>query len=324
MRTILQLESGLKSDLLQFGLIRLSGQDAIDFAHRQLSNDIISLRPDSARFAGYLTSHGLLLATALVWKRQSDVMLMVARDVVVEIIKRLMIYVLRSKVQITNESEKFSIVGTGGKKATEAVSTIFGEMPETLYARAENETGEIIRVSNAFGSPRYLLITPNENAKELSLDSLMNTTDEDWELGDIEAGIPQIYATTQDRFLPRALNMEEVNGLNWTKGCFPGRGTIAHSNPQKQQMQRMHALTENFSPAQLADIRPGSNIFNPHFPQSSAGTVIRIARRDEQRIDCLTVIEKENITSTALHLGAVHGPKLFADSLPYEPGHISR
>ena len=316
MRPIQHLEAGFQAELKQFGLIRLSGPDATGFIHRQLSNDIAGLNRQSARFAGYLTPQGLLFATALVWKQKEDVFLLVARDIVASLIERLQKYILRSRVQTSDESETFSVYGLGGKGAAGAIASLFEAVPDMPYGKTENPQGDLIRTSDAFNSARYLLVTPEKYAKDLTFQGLTQTTDEDWELGDIKAGIPQIYAATQNRFLPQTLNMEEVNGLCWSKGCFPGRGSIARAaleNVQKEQMLRMHAQTDAFHAQAFAGMGPGNAIFSPLFPETPSGTVVRAARQDEKRLECLAVIEKEALTSGVLHLGSLQGPRLIPD-----------
>jgi folate-binding protein YgfZ len=323
MRTIEQLASGFMATLAKSGLVRVSGEDAITFIHGQISNDVANLKVSEARFAGYCTPDGRLLATLLVWKSQGDVWLLVPRDILPQLIKRLQIYILRSKVNITDVTSSFIVTGLGGKKAPDAIAPVFPEMPAYPYAKAQSHAGVLIRISDAFGSARFLWIAPPETTypieATLSL-ALMATEDEDWELGDIEAGMPQVYATTQNMFVPQMMNMELVGGVSFTKGCYPGQGIVAHlqhHDTPKQRMIPAHIKVSGHASASASGVEPGRDIFDAFSPDAPCGMVVRAARRNEKRIDCLMVILRGAATLTSLRLGAPDGPKLYPDSLPY-------
>jgi folate-binding Fe-S cluster repair protein YgfZ len=67
--------------LTDLGLIRVSGVDSAVFLHNLLTNDIKGINPDGARFAGFCTAKGRLLALLLIWREGDDFLLMLPRDI---------------------------------------------------------------------------------------------------------------------------------------------------------------------------------------------------------------------------------------------------
>ena len=97
--------------LTRYGLLAVTGADARDFLHAQLTNDIANLPPDRAALAGWCTAKGRLLATMLVIPSPDGFLLQLARDLAPAVAKRLSMFVLRSKVKIADESDAWAQYG---------------------------------------------------------------------------------------------------------------------------------------------------------------------------------------------------------------------
>ncbi|WAW10250.1 folate-binding protein [Oxalobacter vibrioformis] len=322
MRSIEQLESGFVAPLESYGLVRVSGEDAVTFIHGQLSHDIARLKADEARMAGYCTPEGRLLAILLVWKSVSDIWLMMPREILPALLTRLQIYILRSKVTMTDVSDEYAIHGLGGKKAPDALASVFSALPDSAYDKTESAPGTLIRVTDAFGGARFLWVLPAAaRAASASLsDTLYIANDEDWALGDIAAGLPQVYEATQNRFVPQMMNMELVDGLSFTKGCYPGQEIVARTQFRgtlKRRMLPAYAGIPGEKTAREAGIVPGLDVFDTKAPHEACGIVVRAARFDTGRIDCLMVVSRELSASGSLRLGALDGPALHITPLPY-------
>src|SRR3546814_3190939 len=51
-----------------------------------------------------------------------------------------------------------------------------------------------------------------------------------WQADDIAAGLPWVQAATQDLFIPQTLNLDLIDGVSFTKGCYPGQEVVARSH----------------------------------------------------------------------------------------------
>src|SRR5438874_13185169 len=90
--------------LTRYGLLSVTGEDARQFLHAQLTNDIEKLPAGRAALAGWCSAKGRLLATFLVIPTPQGFLLQLAKDLVPSVHKRLALFVLRSRVKIEDAS----------------------------------------------------------------------------------------------------------------------------------------------------------------------------------------------------------------------------
>ena len=95
--------------LEQYGLLQVAGGDARAFLHAQLTNDIEHLAPATARYAGWCSAKGRLLATFLVVPCAEGFLLQLSRDLVPAVAKRLSMFILRSKVKISDATGRWAL-----------------------------------------------------------------------------------------------------------------------------------------------------------------------------------------------------------------------
>jgi folate-binding protein YgfZ len=64
----------------------------------------------------------------------------------------------------------------------------------------------------------------------------------DWRLADIRSGIPQVYAATSELFVAQMLNLDLIDGISFSKGCFTGQEIIARTQHLGRVKRRLHRL----------------------------------------------------------------------------------
>ncbi|HEX6154912.1 MAG TPA: folate-binding protein [Burkholderiales bacterium] len=231
--------------LNRYGLLAVTGAEAREFLHAQLTNDIAKLAPDRSALAGWCTAKGRLLATMLVIPSPDGFLLQLARDLAPAVAKRLSMFVLRSKVKIADESDAW--VQFGVWKGLPAVSWEGGT------------------VSVPVGSLRHLRI-----GKGLALHC--SRTEEDWTLEEIRSGRPWISAATQDQFVPQMVNLEQVGGVDFQKGCYPGQEIVARAQYRGEVKRRMFRVQ---APAGSA-LKPGQEFNGGVVVDSAAGEALAV------------------------------------------------
>nr|WP_128831574.1 hypothetical protein [Alcaligenes sp. HPC1271] len=133
------------------------------------------------------------------------------RDLSEALIKRLRMFVLRSKVTIS--LAELQVYGVADQSAAQAVWNLQRDGDDTLI-QAPGELG---------GLNRYWRISPQQ-------DTNAQASEGRWETADILAGLPWISADTQDLFIPQTLNLDLIDGINFKKGCYPGQEVVARSH----------------------------------------------------------------------------------------------
>ena len=109
-------------DLGQFGTLRVSGEEAQAFLQNLLSNDIGEVGSTRAQHSSLNSAKGRMLASLLVWCEGDDYLLQVPRVLCEAIRKKLAMYVLRSRVKVSDASdERDNILACGGVWRKDAV-----------------------------------------------------------------------------------------------------------------------------------------------------------------------------------------------------------
>ncbi|MDP9109578.1 MAG: folate-binding protein, partial [Pseudomonadota bacterium] len=232
--------------LAHLGLIRITGEDAANFLHNQVTNDVLQLGTDQARLAGYCTPKGRLLASVWMWRAGDAIVLALDAALQAAVQKRLQMYVLRAKVSLADISAEQVLLGLGGPAAGALLQQWFAVLPEAPFQKVDSAHGTLMRMADADGKPRFQWMTTPAQVMALwpTLSAaLAPVTDNQWWLGDIAAGIPQVTLATQEQFVPQMINFDLIGGVNFKKGCYPGQEIVARSQYLGKQKRRMLAAT---------------------------------------------------------------------------------
>jgi folate-binding protein YgfZ len=231
--------------LTRYGLLAVSGADARDFLHAQLTNDVAHLPPERSAFAGWCTAKGRLLATMLVIPAQDGFLLQLARDIAPAVAKRLSMFVLRSKVKIADESEAWSQYG------------VWEGVPRVAW------DGDTVAV-------------PVDERRSLKLGKGLTQScarsEDEWTLDEIRAGRPWIMAATQDKFVPQMVNLETLGGVDFQKGCYPGQEIVARAQYRGEVKRRMQRLT--LPPG--VEVKPGEEFNGGVVVDSARGEALTV------------------------------------------------
>ena len=283
--------------LADWGLMRAQGADAASFLHGQLTQDMQQLDARSARLAGYCTAKGRLLASLLVWRGGSDeILLACSADVLPATLKRLSMYVLRAKCQLSDTSESLALYGLAGPAATAWLGT---QAPAAVWQCSAAAGGQAIRLPDAAGLLRYLVVAASDGPAP----ALPALPTEAWAWLEVMSGVPRIVAATVEQFVPQMVNFELIGGVNFQKGCYPGQEIVARSQYRGSAKRRAFVF-EVDAPAQ-----PGQEVFHSADAEQPAGMVVNAAAwAGSQR--ALVEVKLAALEAGSLHLGAAGGPPL--------------
>ena len=235
--------------LNRYGVLSVTGTDARDFLHAQLTNDIQNLPPERAALAGWCSAKGRLLATVLVIPAPQGYLLQLSRDLAPAIAKRLSMFVLRAKAKVADESAAWAQFGVWD-----------ADLPQTVVWTDGQATVPV-------GERRFLRLEPAASAS-----AECRASEELWYAQEIRAGRPLITAATQDQFVPQMVNLETLGGVDFRKGCYPGQEIVARAQYRGQVKRRMVRL-----PApQGAQLQPGQEFNGGTVVDSAGGEVLAV------------------------------------------------
>jgi tRNA-modifying protein YgfZ len=319
--------TGFVAPLLQLGVIVAEGADAADFLHKQLSNDVNHLTTDTARLAGYCSPKGRLLSTLLMWREVNQtrdqtrdqsgdqIYLQLPVALLPAILKRLRMFVLRAKATLRDASDETVLLGLGGAQAASVLGHWFAQLPDAPYGTVHNEYGCLIRVADAFGAARFEWRLNSALAQQIwpkLTQQLPPVASRVWGLSEIAAGVPQVLAATQEKFVPQMINFELIGGVNFKKGCYPGQEIVARSQYLGKLKRRMHAARIRSEQV----VQAGDEVFSPDDPEQACGMVVNAERAADGAFACLIEIKIALLTSSVRHRSP-DGPICEFGPLPY-------
>ena len=222
------LSRDVLTPLDQLGLVEVTGADAEAFLQGQLSNDVRVLSATRAQLSSYNSPKGRMLAVLHLFRNADSIFLEMHRGVFDATLKRLRLFVLRSKVQLQDDSAQRPALGLSGNNAASLLQAIGLPAPSARLDSAwENNVCVIRRLGEI---PRFTIHAPRLQSGEIqkTLEAKTQAADTNhWKLLDILAGVPTVYPETSDHFVPQMCNLDTLGGISFNKGCYTGQEIVA-------------------------------------------------------------------------------------------------
>ena len=243
------------------GIIYISGEDVKEFLQNIVTNDINKVSDTSSCFASLLTPQGKYLFDFIIIRHKQGYFVDCEKNQIDQLIDRLNIYKLNSKIEILNLSNEFEVAVISKEKflALENAKDIFGNTvkyngdPVALDPRSKNLGGRLIA---------------NLEKLNLSLKSLGLKSEDPKKYYTLshKLGIPQINTDKlQDKVFGLECNFEELNGIDFKKGCYVGQENTARMKLKDKLRRKLLPLKSN------EKLNVGSNVM---FNKVNVGKVL--------------------------------------------------
>jgi hypothetical protein len=299
-------------DLSHLGLIRVRGEDATTFLQGQLTSDVRLVTDERAQPSAWCSPKGRMLASFLVFRHAGDVYLQTPRERVAALLKRLRMFVLRAKVELADASDELARAGIAGGCAAELLA---GAAPEEPFAVRQDGGVTLIRLP---GDRARVEIVGTAAAVKALWERAAPTGGvagpDFWALLDIRAGLPTVYDGTAEAFVPQMANLQLVEGVSFTKGCYTGQEVVA-------RMQYLGKLKRRMYLARVATgtvPQPGDDLYAPGSESGQgAGKVVDARRSPAGDVEALVVVEAGSAAGGEVRIGGPKGPRLAFSPLPY-------
>ncbi len=216
-------------------ILYVNGQDARDFLQNLISNDINKVTDSSSCFASLLTPQGKFLYEFIVVKHKSGFFIDCEKSQSEEILRQLNLYKIRSNVEILNLSNEFVVASFGYEKYLSIDNTkdILGftmryrEDPIVLDPRNKNLGARlIINLEKLYLSLKKL---------ELKDDKIEDYYKQSHKLGIVPKNLNKL----KNKLFGIECNFEELNGIDFKKGCYVGQENTARIKLKNKLSKRL-------------------------------------------------------------------------------------
>jgi len=217
------------------GILYISGEDTKEFLQNLMSNDINKVNDNNSCFSSLLTPQGKFLYDFIIIKHKSGYFIDCEKSQIEALFKQLNIYKLRSSIEIINLSNEF-------------VVTAFSYKKFLLFENAKDIPGNTFkyREDSILLDPRNKKLggrlIVNLEKLYLSLKKLelkISDTNEYYQLS-YQLGIPQQdMKKLQNKLFGIECNFEELNGIDFKKGCYIGQENTARIKLKSKLSKRL-------------------------------------------------------------------------------------
>ena len=244
--------------LNQFGLLRVTGDDGEDFLNRLVT---CQLEPQKKQpqLCALCNPKGRVLACFTVFYKDQNIYLMMPHELVDIILQRLKMYVLTAKVELSNASN--DLVGMG----------YIGSRP------AQISDNNILLLQAPGLLPRYFIYASKpqieqawQQARIAGYDTKYDTNmgiDDHWHYANIACGIPHIYPSTIEKLTPQMINLDLIDAVSFSKGCYPGQEVVARTHYLGKAKRRCYLFSAtDDSDRDVEGV--GASVYHPDYDEA--------------------------------------------------------
>jgi folate-binding protein YgfZ len=226
------------------GALRVRGRDVVGFLQGQLSSDVTQLDAARSLPAGYHNPQGRVLALMRLFEpAPGEVLALLPRELVTPVMSRLRAFVLRSKVELADDSSSWRIEGLVAGGADAPAPSSAAHLPATMGAVARLGESLVLRVGDR--PARWLSVSPAGSHGEDDFARWERALPALWQRHAIENGEPEVYAATSGEFVAQMLNLDVLGAIAFDKGCYTGQEVIARAHYRgrvKRRLQRFRTV----------------------------------------------------------------------------------
>jgi folate-binding protein YgfZ len=269
------------------GVIAARGPDARRFLQGQVSQDVLAMPLTRVAIAGCHNPQGRTTALLrLVPLDAESVALVLPRERIPDLLASLRRFVLRARVRLVDETAEWILDGLWPAGAAAALASRGLPMPAAeVGALSVGRSGWAWRHAP---DGRIVMLTPAA-ALPGCIDTAPDPALRHWHLAEIAAGWPQVYAATAAAFVAQMLNLDAIDGISFTKGCYTGQEVIARAHYRGRVKRRMQRFVTRAAPAATeaaALLVPGSQWL---LQDGRSLRVVDAELRDDGRVELLGV-----------------------------------
>ncbi|NLS12852.1 tRNA-modifying protein YgfZ [Vibrio sp. SM6] len=227
--------------------ITLVGDDKKSYLQGQVTCDVVTLPANQSTLGAHCDAKGKVWSVFRLF-HHGEGYAMVQDAAVIDVeLREIQKYAVFSKVTIERSTDiAFGVLGPHAQAFIDALT------PESSADDDVRplESGTAVKV----GEQRWLLLVKASAvesiiaaAREME-PTLALTTQALWDLTDIEAGMPRLTAAQQNSHIPQALNLQALNGISFTKGCYTGQETVARAKYRGINKRALYRVTTDAMP----------------------------------------------------------------------------
>ena len=217
------------------GILFINGSDVRDFLQNLITNDINKVDDTNSCFASLLTPQGKFLFDFIIAKYKKGYFIDCEKKQIEELLSQLNIYKLRSNIEIMNLSNEFVVAAFSYEKFMTFDRAI--DVPGSTIKY--NEDIILLDPRNKILGGR-LIINLEKLYLSLKKLNLKSVDQQEYYKFSYNLGIAQKETNKlRNKLFGIECNFEELNGIDFKKGCYVGQETTSRIKLRNKLLKRL-------------------------------------------------------------------------------------
>jgi len=295
-----------------YSAISLKGEEQTNYLQGQVTCDVSSSNDNNLLIGAHCSAKGKVFSVFRFINRNSAHLLIQPKASICNSISELQKFGVFAKVDITTTDE-LSFFALVGEQAADILQEHFNQTPNSLTPVVQSNTTTLVYVSGK--QARYILIDERS-----VLDNIINTLNQPiyhsalWNLLEINEGFPQLSTISSGEYIPQMINLQAINGISFTKGCYIGQETVARMQYLGKNKRALYSLkthlTQPLENEEVIEKKLGEN-------WRKAGDILATYQADNGDCYLQAVLSSDLDDSTLLRIKSQPESSIIVQTLPY-------
>nr|WP_205967809.1 tRNA-modifying protein YgfZ [Paraglaciecola sp. 20A4] len=293
-------------------VLNVTGEERIKYLQGQVTADMTKLTAHEGLLGCHCDFKGKAWNIFYALEHKDSVLLISNKESAATSLPELKKYGVFAKVDFSQDTQQWVCFGGQGPQLETLISELFADVPFEHLQTFSNENGVVMALSSP--GPRFMLVLTAKGKEKLTAHpNLPLSSNVLWELLDIQAGIAQLNTTTSNEFVPQMMNLQAIDGINFSKGCYMGQEVVARTKFLGKNKRAAFILKAPHG----MDVTPGEILEAPAGENwRRGGTVLRAATLSKETW-LLAVVANDTEIGSSMRLKEQPETVFTVQSLPY-------
>ena len=304
-----QVQGAFIAPLPAFEIVRVSGADNRKYLQSQTTCDIDQLGDDTFLRGAHCDAKGKTWSVFHLLQHNDELLVVAFRDELSASVAQWRKFGVFSKVSFAAAQDSFATLGIGGAGAEKLIDQLGFKLPDGNGRLSRHNGGVLLQLA----AEHFMLILPKADAIALLDSDYPLAAPTLWLKQHILHGLCYLEQPLIGEFVPQMLNLQAVDAISFTKGCYLGQETVArmkYLGRNKRAAWILQAETDE-APAAGCDIEQQ---FNDNWRR--VGQVINAVNINNQ-LWLIAVLPNDITPADTLRLKSDSAPALQLLPLPY-------
>ena len=212
-----------------WSLVTLAGPDTLTYLQGQVTADVTALHNDQHVLCAHCDAKGKMWSNLRLFPYAEGFAYIERHNLRDTQLIELKKYAGFAKTTISANDDVL-LIGAAGSGIRDLLIPIFTTLPDEAHPVVHHQYGTLLHFT--LPTERFLLVLNAVGATTLCSQlegQVQFSGSQQWLALDIESALPIIDSVNSAQFIPQATNLQALDGISFSKGCYTGQEMVARA-----------------------------------------------------------------------------------------------